>query len=240
MQLIFDFPVNPRFSFENFVVCSGNETAFRFARLLADDDAKNLLFIHGPPGSGKTHLLRALAGAICRREGRDSISSLSFKDSEQIYRGEFPAESASRLSERLGDEPVLLIDDIHCLPDNPHVRSEFWQLFNDFHDSGRKIAVTGLVPPTEIANLDEHIKSRLMWGLLAGMDISDDASLGMIMKKIAADRNILVPEDVFQYLLCHIRREIPLLVDALDRIHRRSLETTKRISLKLAREALKE
>ena len=238
MQLVFDFPINPKFSFDNFVICNGNDTAFQFAKLLLTDDTKNLLYIHGPSGSGKTHLLHALAGALCSRQGRATLPSISFKKINEIYQGDYPAETVSKLGERFRDEPALLIDDIHLLPDNPHVRSEFWQLFNDFHDASGKIVITGLYPPREIPHLDDHIVSRLLWGLVAKVDISDDDSLRMIMKKLAADRNILLPADVIDYLLIHTRRELPPLIELLERIHRHSLATGRKISLRLVRELL--
>ena len=238
MQLVFDFPVDAKFSFDNFVVCSGNETAFQFAKLLAADDSNNLLFIHGPSGSGKTHLLRALAGAFSSHAGRTTFPYISLRDIDDIYRGEYPAEAVSRLAERFRDEPALLIDDIHLLPDNPHVRSEFWQLFNDFHDATRKIAITGLLPPREIPHLDDHIVSRLLWGLVAKVDISDDDSLRMIMKKLAEDRNVILPTDVINFLLLHTRRELPPLIAIFETIYRHSLATNRKISLKLAQEAM--
>jgi chromosomal replication initiator protein len=239
MQLVFDFPINPKFNFDNFVICNGNDTAFQFARLLLTDITKNLLYIHGPSSSGKTHLLHALAGALCSREGRTTIPCISFKEIYEIYQGDYPAETASKLAERLKDEPALLIDDIHLLPDNPHVRSEFWQLFNDFHDASRKIAITGFYPPREIPHLDDHIVSRLLWGLVAKVDITDDDSLRMIMKKLADDRNILLPADVIDYLIIHSRRELPPLIELLERIHRHSLATGRKISLRLVRELLR-
>jgi len=236
MQLLFDFPINPKYSFENFVVCGGNSTAFQFAKLLTTDAAKNLLYIYGPSGSGKTHLLRALAGALCLREGRTTLPSISFKEIDDIYRGEYPAEVVSRLGERFRDEPALLIDDIHLLPDNPHVRSELWQVFNDFHGSGRKIVITGLYPPREIPHLDGHLVSRLLWGLVARVDISDDDSLRMIMRKLADDRQIHFPAEVIDFLLIHNRRELPALMEALEQIHHYSLATRRKISVRLARD----
>lgn len=238
MQLVFDFPISPKFGFDNFVVCSGNSTAFQFVKLLASDSTKNLLYIYGPSGSGKTHLLRALAGALCFREERTTLPYISFKDIDDIYLNDYPAEAVSKLAERFRDEPALLIDDIHLLPDNPHVRTELWQLFNEFHDSARKIAVTGLFPPRELPHLDGHLISRLLWGLVARVDISDDDSLRMIMKKLAEDRNIILPAEVIDHLLVHVRRELPPLIDALERIHRHSLATARKISVRLAREAL--
>jgi chromosomal replication initiator protein len=239
MQLVFDFPVDAKFSFANFVVCSGNSTAFQFVKLLAADAAHNLLYIFGPAGSGKSHLLRALASTLCSQESRLSLPYISFKEIDDIYQGEYPGEAISKLAERFRDEPALLIDDIHLLPDNPHVRSEFWQVFNDFHDASRKIAITGLYPPREIPHLDDHIVSRLLWGLVAKVDITDDDSLRMIMNKLADDRNILFPTDVIDYLFIHTRRELPALIDLLERIHRHSLATGRKISLRLVRELLR-
>jgi len=172
--------------------------------------------------------------------GKSIISSVHLvKEIDDIYQGEYPGEAISKLAERFRDEPALLIDDIHLLPDNPHVRSEFWQVFNDFHDASRKIAITGLYPPREIPHLDDHIVSRLLWGLVAKVDITDDDSLRMIMNKLADDRNILFPTDVIDYLFIHTRRELPALIDLLERIHRHSLATGRKISLRLVRELLR-
>lgn len=237
-QLVLEFPLIPKFGFENFVVCNGNSTAFQFVKFLTADGGNNLLYIYGPHGSGKTHLLRALAESFCSAEGRTTFPYISFRDIDDIYHGDYPAEAVSKLAERFRDEPALLIDDIHLLPDNPHVRSELWQLFNEFHDDARKVAVTGLYPPRELTNLDDHLVSRLLWGLVARVDISDDDSLRMIMKKLADDRNILLPADVIDYILIHTRRELPVLIAALETIYRIALSTNRKISLRLAREAL--
>ena len=237
-QLVLEFPLIPKFGFDNFVVCNGNSAAFQFVKYLTNNEGNNLLYIYGPHGSGKTHLLRALAATFRPGERRSTFPYISFKDIDDIYHGDYPAEAVSKLAERFRDEPALLIDDIQLLPDNPHVRTELWQLFNDFYDSARKIAVTGLYPPRELPNLDGHLISRLMWGLVAKVDISDDNSLRMIMKKLADDRNILLPADVIDYLLIHTRRELPTLIMTLENIYRISMATNRKISLKLAREAL--
>lgn len=238
MQLVFDFPLNPKYSFANFVVCGGNSSAFRFVQLLAGEDTDNLLYIYGPAGSGKTHLLRALADTLCMHAGRTALPCISLKEIDEIYHGEYPAEAVSKLAERFCDAPALLVDDIHLLPANAHVRSEFWQLFNDFHQAGRKIAVTGLYPPRELANLDDHLISRLLWGLVARVDISDDDSRRMIMKKLAEDRQIVLAAAVIDYLLLHTPRDIPALISAIEQIHREALATKRKITVRLAREAL--
>jgi chromosomal replication initiator protein len=239
MQLIFDFPVNTKFGFDNFVVCSGNRTAYHFARQLAEGDGtENLLYLYGATGSGKTHLLTAIANSMGEQTGRSTIPSLSFKDVDQLYKGNYQAERTSLLAERFTDSPILLIDDIHLIPDNENIRVEIWQIFNDFYAAGKKIAITGLYPPKELPHLDGHLISRLLWGLVSKLDISGDDSLRMILQKLAEDRQIVVSEEVMVYLLAHLRRDIPSLLNALQLIHRHALATKKKIGLRQAKEAL--
>ena len=142
------------------------------------------------------------------------------------------------LGDRFHDAPALLLDDLHLLPDDQDLRVELWQLFNDFYTSGRPIAVTATVPPREIATIDDHLISRLLWGLVARVDVSDDDSRRMIMKKLAEDRQIVLPADVIDHLLIHVQRDIPALVTALETIKRFALATQRKITLRLAREAL--
>jgi len=232
MQIIFDFPVVPRFSFENFVVCGGNKTAYHFARKLATQDAtENLLYVYGPEGSGKTHLLTALSNSIGGRY-------LSFKDADALYRGNYPAEGLSSLSDHFADACALILDDLHLLPDNQGVRVELWELFNAFYTSGRKIAIAGLTPPKELPHLDGHLTSRLLWGLVARMDVSDDDSRRMILKKLAEDHQMALPDDVIDQMLLRVRRDIPSLIYALESINRFAIATKRKIGLRLAKEAL--
>ena len=232
MQIIFDFPVVPRFSFENFVVCGGNKTAYHFAHKLATQDAtENLLYVYGPEGSGKTHLLTALSNAVGGRY-------LSFKDADALYRGNYPAEGLSSLSDHFAGASALILDDLHLLPDNQGVRVELWELFNAFYTSGRKIAIAGLIPPKELPHLDGHLTSRLLWGLVARMDVSDDDSRRMILKKLAEDHQMTLPDDVIDQMLLRVRRDIPSLVYALETINRFAIATKRKVGLRLAKESI--
>lgn len=236
MQLIFDFPVNPRYTLDNFVVCPGNATALLFARRLLTDDGENLLYLHGPQGSGKTHLLQALAAALAGDGGRSCY--LSCGHLAPLYGDGYAAEGPTPMADHFHDAPALVVDDIHLLPDIAGVRQEFWQLFNDFHGAGRPIAVAGPCPPRELANVDEHISSRLLWGLVARMDISDDASRRQILAKLAQDRQMVLPPEVADYLVSRLPRDIPTLSRALDALRAGALSEGRRLTLPLARRLL--
>jgi chromosomal replication initiator protein len=236
MQLVLDFPVVPRYSFDNFVVCGGNRTAFEFARRLTDPAAgESVLYVYGPPGSGKTHLLMAIG-----REMHCDVDEASYLSCGALTAVPAPgsAEVISPFVERLQDSPVLLIDDIDLLPDSRPRREDVWHLFNEFYQSGRKIVVTGAVPPRELVSVDDHLISRLLWALVARIDVSDDDSRSLILKKLADDQQIMLPDDVIAFLLTHTRRDVPSLIDAFAMLVRQALVSGKKISVRLAREAL--
>lgn len=230
MQLFFDFPVIPRYTFANFVICSGNNTALEFVkRVMIPGSGENLLYLHGAGGSGKTHLLSAISSQLVH----GSSGSPSFIPLEAVTE-----ENCRRVFEQAGAQTHLLLDNLHLLADSSLLRSALWQLFNDFYESGRKIFATATLPPKELNSLDEHLQSRFMWGLVAKLDISSDESRRMIMAKLAADMQIILPSEVSEYLLVHVKRDIPSLSAALELIKQRSFASQKRISLKLAREVL--
>lgn len=226
MQQIFDFPISPAHTFDSFVVCGGNAAAVQFSRRILDPmDADNLLYLYGPSGSGKTHLLKAIGQDLAR--GSVVIPYLSCDKSL----------TAEALCAAFAGAPALVVDDLHLLPDNAALRSALWQLFNDFYSAACPVVLAGESPPRELPYLDDHLVSRLLWGLVARMDTSDDHSRRMILKKIADDRQVRVPDDVVEYILVTTSREVGELISFFETIYRRSLAEKRKISLPLAREA---
>jgi chromosomal replication initiator protein len=219
MQQFFDFPVTPSFSFDSFVPCEGNAAALRFALRIADpSDPECLLYLYGPSGSGKTHLLRSIAGS--------NFPCLSLREPLT------PELLVSTFSTAGG----LVVDDLQDMPDDPDLRRALWQLFNEFHTSGRTIAMAGTPPPRDLANLDDHLTSRLLWGLVARLDTSDDSSRRMIIKKVADDHQIRIPDDVVDYILATTSREVGALITFFHHLYRFSMAEKRRITLPLARE----
>ncbi len=219
MQQFFDFTVTPSFSFDSFVPCEGNGAALRFARRIADtSDSECLLYLYGPPGSGKTHLLRSIAGS--------NFPYLSLRE----------PTSPERLVSTFFEAGGLVVDDLQEMPDDPDLRRALWQLFNEFHTSGRTIAMAGAPPPRELSTMDDHLTSRLLWGLVARLDTSDDSSRRMIIKKVADDHQIRIPDDVVDYVLATTSREVGALITAFHQLYRFSMAEKRRITLPLARE----
>ena len=227
MQGFFEFPVQSVCTFENFVACDGNAGALQFSlRIAAPDDSENLLYLYGPPGSGKSHLLKAMSLTMSKSRPQP-VPYLSCRESF----------TAGKLCSRFANADALLVDDLHLLPDNADLRIALWQVFNDFHSSGRKIAMAGLYPPRELPYLDDHLISRLLWGLVARVDVSDDHSRQMILRKIAADRQVRIPDDVIDFILMTTSREVGDLIAAFESLYRCSMASKRKISLPLARES---
>ncbi len=219
MQQFFDFPVIPSFSFDSFVSCEGNSAALKFAlRIVDPSDSESLIYLYGPSGSGKTHLLRSIAG------------------SKFPYLSLHEPVSPEHLVSTFCAADGLVVDDLQDMPDDPDLRRALWQLFNEFHTSGRIIAMAGAAPPRDLANLDDHLTSRLLWGLVARLDTSDDSSRSMIIKKVAEDHQIRIPDDVVDYVLATTSREVGALIAAFHQLYRFSMSEKRRITLPLARE----
>lgn len=228
MQQILKFPIISVCTFDSFVVCDGNAGALQFSLRIADpDDPENLLYIHGPAGSGKTHLLKAI-GQVMGGSNNQAAPYISFRES--ITADDVFCSSAQTQS--------LIVDDLHLMPDDSDLRAALWQVFNDFHSSGRKIVMAGLYAPRELPFLDEHLVSRLLWGLVTRVDVSDDHSRQMILKKIAADRQVRIPDDAVDFILMTTSREVGDLICAFEVVYNLSMVLKRRITLPLAREAL--
>jgi chromosomal replication initiator protein len=227
MQQFFEFPVTSVYTLDSFVVCDGNAGALQFARRIADpDDSENLLYIYGPAGSGKTHLLKAI-GQCMSLQSRLPVPYLSFRE----------PVSVDELCCRFAQSQALIVDDLHLMTDDNDLRAALWQTFNDFHSSGRKIVMAGLYAPRELPYLDDHLVSRLLWGLVARVDVSDDHSRQMILKKIAADRQVRIPDDVVDFILMTTSREVGDLISAFEAVFRLSMILKRKITLPLARDA---
>ncbi len=228
-QQAFDIPVTPRYGFKNFIPCSGNATALEFARrIVSGMEPEKVLYIYGPSGSGKTHLLHAVAESLAA----DGVRVIRCADLLEIN-----PELGLKL---LSSGKAMLVDEMEKLPASPCTRNILWEAFNIHHCARHPIVMAGRLHPRELKNLDEHLISRLLWGLVASMDVSDDSSRKMLLAKLASDRQIILPEDVAAWLLTTLPRDVGSLVSACDTLYRAALEQKKKISLRLARDIFRQ
>lgn len=218
LQQALDLPITPRYGFENFIACAGNSSALEFSRKITNPaEPEKLLYLYGPAGSGKTHLLHAIG----RQLAGEQYQVLSCRNLA------VPISTTSNL---------LLVDDLDQLPDQPELRNALWEAFNQQYSSGHTLALAGRFAPKELPTIDDHLISRLLWGLVARLDVSDDRSRQMLIAKLAQDRQIILPDDVASWLLTVLPRDVGSLVIACDALYRAALQRKCRITLRLARE----
>ena len=213
--------LNPRYTFDNFIVGSSNEFATAIAMSTAKNpgqEMNNPLFLYGDSGLGKTHLMQAIGNEIVKSSPEkkvvyvtsekftnDMIESLHIKDMgsfRQLYR----------------NVDVLLIDDIQFIENKQGVQEEFFHTFNELHQNNKQIVLTSDRMPRELATLDQRLKTRFEWGLSIDIIRPDYETRVAILKKKSESRNIYISEDVLSYIAERIDSNVRELEGALLKI----------------------
>ncbi len=213
--------LNPKYTFENFVV--GNSNRFAYASSLAvaeaPGDVYNPLFVYGNVGLGKTHLMNAIGNYILHS---NPMSNVLFMTTEQ-FTNEFitlvaSKKSISGLRERMRNVDVLILDDIQFLAKTNATQEEFFHTFNDLYSKGKQIIVSSDRPPKELPTLEERIRSRFSMGLIVDIQKPDYETRVAILRKKADEEYIDIPYDVIEYIASHLDRSIRDLEGALVRV----------------------
>ncbi|GAB4572599.1 MAG: chromosomal replication initiator protein DnaA [Anaerolineae bacterium] len=232
--------LNPRYTFDAFVVGSSNQLAHAAAMAVADNpgNAYNPLFIYGDVGLGKTHLLHAIGNA-CRERGLRVlyISSEQFTN-ELIEAIRLQDTAAFRTRYRTID--VLLVDDIQFIAGKDSTQEEFFHTFNALHSSNSQIVLASDRRPRAMATLEERLRSRFEWGLIADIQPPDLEMRMAILSEKAELQGIELPEDLAEMLANQIRGNIRELEGALNQILAQARLTYEPISEALVRRVVKE
>ena len=234
--------LTPRYRFESFVVSSCNQFAHAAARAVAElpSNAYNPLYIYGGVGLGKTHLMHAIGNHVrATHKGlrHRYISSETFMN-ELINSIRF--EKTLDFKEKYRNVDLLLIDDIQFLAGKERTQEEFFHTFNALHEAQKQIVITSDCPPREIPTLEERLRSRFEWGLIADIQPPDlETKIAILRKKAEAD-GVELPSDVALFIATKIKSNIRELEGSLIRVLAFASLTGREISLDLAQETLKD
>ncbi len=232
--------LNPRYTFDLFVVGAGNQFAHAAAFAVASDPARsyNPLFIYGGVGLGKTHLLHAIGNRAVERNPRLKMCYITAEKftNELIY--SLRTNRMPDFKEKYRNVDMLLVDDVQFIAGKQRTQEEFFHTFNDLYSSHKQIVVTSDKFPKEIPDLEERIQSRFEWGLVADIQPPDmETRMAILNRKADAD-HIQLPEDVALLLATSIKNNIRELEGSLIRIGAHASLTKREINLDLAKEVL--
>ncbi len=233
--------LNPRYTFDSFIVGPSNQFAHAACRAVAEAPSRsyNPLFIYGGVGLGKTHLMHAVGQYVLRHVRTPHLTYIS---SERFMNEMINAVQHDRIidfRERYRSVDVLLVDDIQFLAGKEGTQTEFFHTFNALYDAQKQIVISSDCPPHEIPQLEERLRSRFEWGLIADIQPPDLETKVAILKKKAEAESVPLPDNVALYIAGKIKSNIRELEGSLIRlIAYASLRGTE-ITLVLAQEVLK-
>jgi chromosomal replication initiator protein len=233
--------LNSRYTFDNFVVGKYNQFSHAASQAVAHEPARhyNPLFIYGGTGLGKTHLLNAIGNYVVDNSGLRSyyVSSEQFTN-ELISAIRFKTMNDFRQKYR--NVEVLLVDDIQFIAGREAIQEEFFHTFNTLYETRHQIVLTSDRFPKEIPGLEDRLRSRFEWGLIADMAIPDDETKVAILQKKADEENIILSDDVAFFLASQSGSNIRALEGYLVRLSAYASFTKRTIDLELAREVMKD
>jgi len=234
--------LNPKYTFDSFVVGSSNQFAHAAARAVAEIPSKsyNPLFMYGGVGLGKTHLMHAIGHYIQARQKRLNLLYISADRfiNEMINAIRFDRLPAFRQKYRSID--VLLVDDIQFIAGKDRTQEEFFHIFNALHDAQKQIVISSDCPPRQIPTLEERLHSRFEWGLIADIQPPDIETKVAILRKKAEAERVEIPENVALFIASKVRTNIRELEGSLIRLIAYASLTGRDIDLPLAQEVLKD
>jgi chromosomal replication initiator protein len=233
--------LNPKYTFDAFVIGAGNQFAHAAAQAVAERPSKayNPLFLYGGVGMGKTHLMQAIGHEVKRRQPHASICYASSEKFTNEMINSLRYDRMTSFRDKFRNVDVLLIDDIQFLAQKERTQEEFFHTFNALHESMKQIVIASDRPPKELAEIEDRLRSRFEWGLIADIQPPDlETKVAILQKKAESDR-ITLGTDLALYIASNVRTNVRELEGALVRLVAYCSLTGAEISLVTAQQVLK-
>jgi chromosomal replication initiator protein len=232
--------LNPRNTFETFVVGSNNQMAHAASLAVAQAPAQayNPLFLYGETGLGKTHLMHAIGHAIIRHNPDSRVAYLSTEKFTNEFIQALQENSLTRFRQRYRHADVLLLDDVQFLAGKERIQEEFFHTFNDLFESGKQVVLTSDRRASEIQKLESRLVSRFEWGLPADIQAPDLETRLAILRTKAQTLNCNLPDSIINFIAQNITRNIRRLEGALLKVSSYSALTSKPLDLATAERLL--
>lgn len=233
--------LNPRYTFDAFVIGSGNQFAHAACQAVAERPSKayNPLFLYGGVGMGKTHLMQAIGHEIKMRSPQSAICYVSSEKFTNEMINSLRYDKMISFRDKFRTVDVLLVDDIQFLAQKERTQEEFFHTFNALHESMKQIVIASDRPPKELAEFEDRLRSRFEWGLIADIQPPDLETKVAILQKKAEQEKVTLPTDVALFIASNIRSNVRELEGALIRLVAHSSLIGAEITLPYTQQVLK-
>jgi chromosomal replication initiator protein len=235
--------INPKYTFDSFVIGSSNRFAHAAALAVAEAPAQayNPLFIYGHTGLGKTHLLHAVANFVTDHGGGLTVRYVTSETFMNDFINSLRDKRIEGFKQRYRTYDVLLIDDVQFFEHKERIQEEFFHTFNSLYEAGRQIIMSSDRPPREISTLEERLRSRFEWGLITDIQPPDlETRIAILRKKVKSDQIEIRDTELLTFIASRVSTNIRELEGALTRVVAFSSLTGRPLSVDLAQDVLKD